>query len=224
MADETPEKPKRPRRRRKPASSEDVPATEARRASRAMRKPRPRARVPPSRIRPPRKRRWAMRWSPPLQLMSWSPPPLMRKLKTRPPTSCSRRRTRSTRTLTRRSPKPRSSPSPRAGDVVAGRRLLRRRHPRRLPRPAVGGPRDPNLPPPVVRAQAKYVRSSARKARLVCDHLRGKSVEEARAILATAPRAVARDWSKLLESAVANAENNHELRRRGPVRQGDQGR
>jgi ribosomal protein L22 len=72
-------------------------------------------------------------------------------------------------------------------------------------------PRDPNLPPPVVRAQAKYVRSSARKARLVCDHIRGKSVGEARAILATAPRAVARDWSKLLESAIANAENNHEL-------------
>jgi ribosomal protein L22 len=63
----------------------------------------------------------------------------------------------------------------------------------------------------VVRAQAKYVRSSARKARLVCDHLRGKSVDEARAILAHTSRAVARDWSKLLESAVANAENNHEL-------------
>jgi ribosomal protein L22 len=64
---------------------------------------------------------------------------------------------------------------------------------------------------PVVRAHAKYVRSSARKARLVCDHIRGKSVEEARAILAFAPRAVAKDWSKLLESAVANAEHNHEL-------------
>jgi ribosomal protein L22 len=71
--------------------------------------------------------------------------------------------------------------------------------------------RDPNLPPPVVRAQAKYVRSSARKARLVCDHIRGKTVEEARAILALTPRSVARDWSKLLESAVANAEHNHEL-------------
>jgi large subunit ribosomal protein L22 len=71
--------------------------------------------------------------------------------------------------------------------------------------------RDPSLPPPVVRAQAKYVRSSPRKARLVCDHIRGKSVEEARAILAHTPRAVARDWSKLLESAIANAENNHEL-------------
>ena len=64
---------------------------------------------------------------------------------------------------------------------------------------------------PVVRAQAKYVRTSARKARLVCDHIRGKSVSEAQAILAFAPRAVAADWAKLLKSAVANAENNHEL-------------
>jgi len=72
-------------------------------------------------------------------------------------------------------------------------------------------PREPGVAPPVVRAQAKYVRTSARKARLVCDHLRGKSVEEARAILAHTPRAVARDWSKVLESAVANAEHNHEL-------------
>ena len=46
---------------------------------------------------------------------------------------------------------------------------------------------------------------------MVCGHLRGKSVQEARAILAFTPREVARDWSKLLESAVANAESNHEL-------------
>ncbi len=71
--------------------------------------------------------------------------------------------------------------------------------------------REPGEPAPVVRAQAKYVRSSARKARLVCDHIRGKSVDEARAILALTPRAIAEDWSKLLESAVANAEHNHEL-------------
>jgi ribosomal protein L22 len=71
--------------------------------------------------------------------------------------------------------------------------------------------REPGEEAPVVRAQAKYVRSSARKARLVCDHIRGKSVDEARAILAVTPRAIARDWSKLLESAVANAEHNHEL-------------
>jgi ribosomal protein L22 len=62
-----------------------------------------------------------------------------------------------------------------------------------------------------VRAQARYVRTSARKARLVCDHIRGKSVEEAFAILAHTPRAVAEDWRKLLQSAVANAEHNHEL-------------
>ena len=75
------------------------------------------------------------------------------------------------------------------------------------------GRREPQEPvaAPVVRAQAKYVRSSARKARLVCDNIRGKSVTDARAILAHTPRAVARDWSKLLESAVANAENNHDL-------------
>ena len=89
----------------------------------------------------------------------------------------------------------------RTGEEVAKPAPTRRRRPAR----------DPNLPPPVVRAQAKYVRSSARKARLVCDHIRGKTVGEARAILAHTPRAVARDWSKLLESAIANAENNHEL-------------
>jgi large subunit ribosomal protein L22 len=69
-----------------------------------------------------------------------------------------------------------------------------------------GGPRRK-----VVRARARYVRTSARKARMVCGHLRGKTVGEARAILAFTPREVARDWSKLLESAVANAESNHEL-------------
>jgi ribosomal protein L22 len=62
-----------------------------------------------------------------------------------------------------------------------------------------------------VRAQAKYVRSAPRKARLVMDHIRGKDVADARAILKHTPRAVAADISKLLESAVANAENNFEL-------------
>jgi ribosomal protein L22 len=63
----------------------------------------------------------------------------------------------------------------------------------------------------VVRAQAKYVRHAPRKARLVVDHIRGKSIGEARAILQHTPRAAAVDVLKLLESAVANAENNHEL-------------
>jgi ribosomal protein L22 len=75
-----------------------------------------------------------------------------------------------------------------------------------------GNGRRPVAEPAVlVRAQAKYVRTSARKARLVCDHIRGKDVAEARAILAFTPRQAAKAWSKLLESAVANAENNHEL-------------
>ena len=65
--------------------------------------------------------------------------------------------------------------------------------------------------PPVVKAHARYVRTSARKARLVCDHIRGHSVTEARMILAHTPRDVAGDWQKLLESAVANAEHNLEL-------------
>jgi ribosomal protein L22 len=63
----------------------------------------------------------------------------------------------------------------------------------------------------VVRARSKYVRSAPRKARLVMDHIRGKEVEQARAILTHAPRAVADDILKLLNSAVANAESNFEL-------------
>jgi len=82
--------------------------------------------------------------------------------------------------------------------------------PAEAPKPAAAKKR-PEGERPIVRAQAKYVRTSARKARLVCDHIRGKSVDEARAILAHTPRAVSEDWSKLLESAVANAENNNAL-------------
>jgi large subunit ribosomal protein L22 len=63
----------------------------------------------------------------------------------------------------------------------------------------------------VVRARSKYVRSAPRKARLVMEHIRGKEVEQARAILGHAPRAVADDILKLLNSAVANAESAHEL-------------
>jgi ribosomal protein L22 len=62
-----------------------------------------------------------------------------------------------------------------------------------------------------VRAQAKWVRTSARKARLVAEHIRGRSVPEARAVLAFTPRAAAREMEKVLRSAVANAEANHGL-------------
>jgi large subunit ribosomal protein L22 len=62
-----------------------------------------------------------------------------------------------------------------------------------------------------VRAVAKWVRMSPRKARLVTDHIRGRSVPEARTVLAFTPRAAAREIEKVLRSAVANAEANHNL-------------
>lgn len=60
-----------------------------------------------------------------------------------------------------------------------------------------------------VRAQAKWVHCSARKARLVLDTIRGRSVPEARTVLAFSTRDVARDIDKVLRSVVANAEANH---------------
>jgi ribosomal protein L22 len=63
----------------------------------------------------------------------------------------------------------------------------------------------------LVRARARYVRSAPRKARLVMNHIRGKPVDQARAILGHTPRAASTDILKLLNSAIANAENNHEL-------------
>ena len=62
-----------------------------------------------------------------------------------------------------------------------------------------------------VRAVAKWVRMSPRKARLVAEHIRGRSVPEARTVLAFTPRAAAREIEKVLRSAVANAEANHNL-------------
>jgi len=62
-----------------------------------------------------------------------------------------------------------------------------------------------------VRARARYVRTAPRKARLVMDHIRGKRVEQAQAILQHAPRSVSTDILKLLNSAVANAESAYEL-------------
>ena len=66
-------------------------------------------------------------------------------------------------------------------------------------------------PRQTVRAQAKWVHSSARKARLVTDLIRGRSVPEARTILAFSKRAVAEDVEKVLRSAVANAESRPDL-------------
>jgi large subunit ribosomal protein L22 len=62
-----------------------------------------------------------------------------------------------------------------------------------------------------VRAQARYVRAAPRKAQLVADQIRGRTVPEARTILAFMTRDAANDVEKVLNSAVANAEANHGL-------------
>jgi large subunit ribosomal protein L22 len=64
---------------------------------------------------------------------------------------------------------------------------------------------------PVVRASARYVRIAPRKARLIADQVRGLHIEKARALLQFSPRAAAEDIHKLIDSAAANAENNHDL-------------
>jgi ribosomal protein L22 len=71
---------------------------------------------------------------------------------------------------------------------------------------------DKNQPEaPVVRAKARFVRVAPRKARLVADQVRGLSVEEARTLLDFSSRGAARDLRRLLDSATANAEANHDL-------------
>jgi ribosomal protein L22 len=97
--------------------------------------------------------------------------------------------------------KPKASTRRRRGaEVAAGRKAQPKRRAR--------GDAAPDV---TVRARAKYVRTAPRKARLVIDHIRGKGVGEARAILIHTPRAASRDVLKLLDSAIANAENNHDL-------------
>ena len=65
--------------------------------------------------------------------------------------------------------------------------------------------------PPMVRAKASYVRVAPRKARLVADQVRGMPIDDARTLLRFSPRTAARDIAKLIDSAAANAENNHDL-------------
>ncbi len=69
----------------------------------------------------------------------------------------------------------------------------------------------PKPAPLVVRASSRYVRIAPRKARLVADQVRGLQIDRARALLQFSPRGAARDIGKLIESAAANAENNHDL-------------
>ena len=61
------------------------------------------------------------------------------------------------------------------------------------------------------KAHIKYARISPRKVKIVCDLIRGKDTKTAKAILAQTPNAAAELMLKLLNSAVANAENNHDM-------------
>jgi ribosomal protein L22 len=71
---------------------------------------------------------------------------------------------------------------------------------------------DDNQPEaPVVRAKARFVRVAPRKARLVADQVRGMPVTDARTLLHFSSRGAARDVARLIDSAAANAEANHEL-------------
>jgi len=63
------------------------------------------------------------------------------------------------------------------------------------------------------RATAKYIRMSSRKVKAVLDLIRGKSVDEAQAILQNTRRAAVEPIMKVLNSAIANAENNLEMSR-----------
>jgi ribosomal protein L22 len=77
--------------------------------------------------------------------------------------------------------------------------------------PAKKAAPKPPAAPPVVRASARYVRIAPRKVRLIADQVRGLHIEKARALLQFSPRAAAEDIRKLIDSAAANAENNHDL-------------
>jgi ribosomal protein L22 len=70
---------------------------------------------------------------------------------------------------------------------------------------------DKQIEAPVVRAKARFVRVAPRKARLVADQVRGMPVTEARTLLAYSTRGAARDLARLIASAAANAEANHDL-------------
>ena len=62
------------------------------------------------------------------------------------------------------------------------------------------------------RATLKFARISSRKVKIVADLIRGKNVDEALAIVKFTPKASSEVIEKLLKSAIANAENNHEMK------------
>ena len=76
----------------------------------------------------------------------------------------------------------------------------------------MGKPKSPRrLDDVSAMARAKFMRVSPRKLRLVAQMIRGRSAEKALADLEFSPKRIARDVRKVLQAAIANAENNHQL-------------
>jgi large subunit ribosomal protein L22 len=124
---------------------------------------------------------------------------------------------RAKRAAARRAPAKRRAPSARRR-APAKRRAAARAAPKPADRREPAKRREAAKPKPrvkpaplVVRASSRYVRIAPRKARLVADQVRGLNIDRARALLQFSPRGAARDIGKLIESAAANAENNHDL-------------
>jgi ribosomal protein L22 len=99
----------------------------------------------------------------------------------------------------------------RAESKGAAKKPSRRKAAKAKKEPAKKAAPKAPVAPPVVRASARYVRIAPRKARLIADQVRGLHIEKARALLQFSPRGAAEDIHKLIDSAAANAENNHDL-------------
>jgi ribosomal protein L22 len=97
-----------------------------------------------------------------------------------------------------------------AKEKKPAKKAAAKKEPAKKPAAKKAAPKAPAAPP-VVKASARYVRIAPRKARLIADQVRGLHIEKARALLEFSPRGAARDIQKLINSAAANAENNHDL-------------
>jgi ribosomal protein L22 len=112
----------------------------------------------------------------------------------------------------KKEPKAKKAPAKKAAKKET-KKPAAKKEPKANKTPAKKAKKAPAKPaaPPVVKAKARYVRIAPRKARLIADQVRGMHIEKARALLQFSPRGAAHDIHKLINSAAANAENNHDL-------------
>jgi ribosomal protein L22 len=111
----------------------------------------------------------------------------------------------------KKAPKARKRPAKKEGAKKAAGKEGKKESGRKAAEKKAPAKPAPKPAPIVVRASSRYVRVAPRKARLVADQIRGMHIERARALLQFSPRSAAQDIQKLLDSAAANAENNHDL-------------